>query len=92
MASIHSEKEHKFLATLSPQDSKVWIGENDLDEEETWGWTDGTSWNYQNWGADQPDNYEGEEHCGGMGWRGGEMSWNDLICDDWPRVFICKKK
>jgi hypothetical protein len=91
LTSIHSPEENQFLATLSPQNSIVMIGGNDLETEGTFVWTDGSDWDYQNWRPGQPSNAGGVEHCAEMGW-GGETLWNDQPCN-YPRgEFICKKK
>jgi len=94
LASIHSGPENEFLLRTMV-DYKVWIGLNDLEEEEVWEWSDGSEVNYEHWAPDESNNFSPGEHCveivadwwgdgRRMGW------WNDFFCDT-KRSAICKK-
>lgn len=52
-------------------------------------WSDGSSVNYVNWEANQPDNYRGTENCVEMGPNTGH--WNDANCYA-RRNWICMIK
>uniref|UniRef100_A0A8C9AC66 Asialoglycoprotein receptor 2 n=1 Tax=Prolemur simus TaxID=1328070 RepID=A0A8C9AC66_PROSS len=89
---INSWEEQKFIAQhTSP--FNAWIGLTDSDGD--WKWVDGTEYryNYKNWAATQPDNWEGHELDGGEDCA--EMQpngrWNDNFC---LQVFrwVCEKK
>ena len=60
MASIHSdEEENLFIYNLFGGDYYFWIGGNDLEFEDKWTWSDGSTWNFTSWSnlvGGQPDN------------------------------------
>ena len=73
--------------------SHTWIGGNDIDEEGTWKWTDGSPFEFRFWHSGQPDNYGGIEDCmhaWGIELERGE-TWNDGICSE-SLTFLCSKK
>ena len=56
MTSIHSRDENNFVKSLVADISDdTWIGGSDAQHEGTWEWTDGSTWDYDNWLSDQPD-------------------------------------
>uniref|UniRef100_A0A3P9LRF9 C-type lectin domain-containing protein n=1 Tax=Oryzias latipes TaxID=8090 RepID=A0A3P9LRF9_ORYLA len=66
-----------------------WMGLNDEVVEGVWEWSDGSHFiEYLFWGQGQPDNWQGNEHCGEVvGYNNGH--WNDENCDT-KRRYICK--
>ncbi|RVE65935.1 hypothetical protein OJAV_G00121150 [Oryzias javanicus] len=67
-----------------------WMGLNDEIVEGVWEWSDGSPFiEYLSlWGQGQPDNWQGNEHCGEVvGYNNGH--WNDENCDT-KRRYICK--
>ena len=54
LPSVHDKKTNDFLVKLSSV--YTWLGgfrwENNLN---TWGWRDGSEWNYSNWATGKPD-------------------------------------
>uniref|UniRef100_A0A3B3BIN7 C-type lectin domain-containing protein n=1 Tax=Oryzias melastigma TaxID=30732 RepID=A0A3B3BIN7_ORYME len=67
-----------------------WMGLNDEIVEGVWEWSDGSPFiEYLSlWGQGQPDNWQGNEHCGEVvGYNNGH--WNDENCDS-KRRYICK--
>ena len=56
LASIHSQAEQDFLfSNLNNRGENVWVGGVDINHNRAWGWTDGTPFDFANWGADDPD-------------------------------------
>jgi Lectin C-type domain len=66
-----------------------WISATDLGRESDFYWdtTGDFVGPYTSWATDQPNNFDGKQHCvvlyGGL--------WNDLLCTDTYR-YICEKK
>ena len=56
----------------------VWIGLNDIDDEMTFVWGDGTEQDWFNWGRGEPDNKRDSEDCVAMYAQTGE--WSDTSC------------
>ena len=54
LASVPNDETNEFLVKLTID--PAWIGGNDLVEEGTWVWTDGSPWNYKNWAENEPNN------------------------------------
>ena len=56
LVSLHNSATEDILEDILPAQS-FWIGLNDMANERTYRWTDGTSYNYQNWASGQPDHH-----------------------------------
>ncbi|XP_038054630.1 asialoglycoprotein receptor 2-like [Patiria miniata] len=81
-----SQEETDFLVHLQQFD--FWINCNDLEEEGTWKCHGTDEVAFKNWETrprQQPDNYQGSEHCAGVLSTG---EWNDVSCGS-PRLAIC---
>ncbi|VDK55045.1 unnamed protein product [Cylicostephanus goldi] len=72
LVSIHSHEENLFVAALAKTGkpwSKLtdysWIGlkQADYPKNKEWTWTDGTKVDFLTFASNQPDNYQGREHC-----------------------------
>ncbi|XP_053318170.1 C-type lectin domain family 4 member G-like [Spea bombifrons] len=63
---------------------KFWIGLK-RDNTKNWKWVDGTLPTFTRWMANEPNNFEGREHCGEMV----SGFWNDLDCNN-VIDYICK--
>lgn len=61
LVSINSSEEQTFVESLTESSSKknIWIG--GYLENGDWKWSDGSSFVYQNWDLDKPDNYQDNE-------------------------------
>lgn len=62
LASINDANEQELIMAMSASycnKQNVWIG--GYFENDSWKWTDGSSFSYQNWDAEKPDNYEDNE-------------------------------
>jgi len=93
LVKIDSSDVSSFINTLAP-DSNVtwgyWIGLTDVDMENHWKWSDGSPLNaymYENWGTDEPNNFQVEEDCVTIY----EEVWSDVPCD-FKAKFICEKE
>lgn len=81
LASLVNEDAAKEIAGSMEQRFKVprfWIGLNDLTEQGTWMWPDGSHLRRGDWKPGEPNNY-GREGCVELytdSWR-----WNDLDCN-----------
>ena len=95
MASITSEAINQYVreGMNSRGLSNTWIGGNDIDEEGTWKWTDGSPFEFTYWNSGQPNNSGGDEDCmhaWGIERERGE-TWNDETCSD-SLTYLCSKK
>ena len=73
--------------------SSSWVGGNDIDEEGTWTWTDGSPFEFTFWYSGEPNNSGGDEDCMhaiGIEYERGE-TWNDRRCSA-SLTFLCSKK
>ena len=66
--------------------SHTWMGGNDIDEEGTWKWTDGSPFDFTFWYSGEPNNHGGED-CMHHGYGD---KWNDRPCSD-SLTFLCSK-
>ena len=90
LASIHSREEQKFVEDNFPPTAKnphIWLGGSDTNEEGSWVWTDGSSWDYTSWTENEPNNNHATgENCLLGHWGDG---WNDINCD-YSFGFLCQ--
>ena len=69
LVKVESSEENDFIKTeVLPTDANenYWIGLSDSHKENDWMWTDGTQLDldgYKNWGPNQPNNSNNNEHC-----------------------------
>ena len=88
LASVHSEEENIFVASLAKE--KIWLGHHDLPKEEQWTWTDGTAFTYNNWNIGEPNNAGNDEDCTELySPSSKEKYWNDIHCSR-KFNFVCK--
>ena len=93
--SIKNLTENTFVRQKLPAygDSTYWLGLYRNSSGETpnqgWIWIDGTSFNFQNWAWNEPNNWRNSEKCGEMFHNGGK--WNDIACSN-SRSFVCERK
>ena len=91
LVSVHSQEENRFVDDLRPANKPVtWMGGSETVEKK-WVWSDGTSFGYTFWGDGEPNNQHGLEDCltmRGNKWNG---EWNDIHCELYKEMFMCKK-
>jgi hypothetical protein len=82
LASIHSAAENAAVrAIIAVSNTFAWIGATDEVSEGTWGWSDGTPWDYSNWAPSEPNSYLGaDEDCAVMYGTVQNGPWNDAPC------------
>ena len=76
LATITTLEENSLLFSLT-SGSSCWIGINDIDNEGTFVWADGSESTYRQWDSGEPSDAGGNEDCGETVL--GE-SWNDQPC------------
>ena len=96
LASITSEAINQYVleGMNSRGFSSSWVGGNDIDEEGTWNWTDGSPFEFTAWFGGEPNNrkggYKDGEDCLHVAEPKNDL-WNDYFCSI-PAAFICDKK
>jgi len=58
LATITSAEENAFLAEHLPPGQFVWLGATDRQEEGTWRWETGESFDWENWAEGEPNAYQ----------------------------------
>lgn len=82
LASISNTGEQAAIEKYLGVPVNAWIGLNDIAEEWTFNWIDGTPLNYTNWSSAQPDNAGGNEDCVHIYVNASQpFKWNDNVCD-----------
>ena len=78
--SIHSESENNIVGNLTSKDA--WIGGKRVCAGcDQWSWTDGTPWDYVNWGTGEPNNVLGKENIMGIDGADADYGWFDDAAD-----------
>ncbi|KAM3599721.1 uncharacterized protein V6R79_010309 [Siganus canaliculatus] len=90
LVSFHSEEELSFITAHMPGES--WVGLNDIKVENTFEYTDGTPFDLDPWGQNQPDNSHDNVDCVHL--RGMDQHEPGKLSADFCTVtkeYICKK-
>ncbi|XP_078678988.1 uncharacterized protein LOC144914705 isoform X3 [Branchiostoma floridae x Branchiostoma belcheri] len=95
LADVKTQELHDFLLSeIQKVDASrdYWIGLNDLKDEKTWTWSDGTPVSdcvFTNWAPGEPNNAYGQgQDCGHL-WKGKGFKWDDDGCGK-QKYFICQ--
>ena len=94
LASVTSKATNDYIAAglKKHKDHFLWIGGSDKESEGDWKWSDGSTWEFTNWGTiggvQQPSNHSGHD-C--LEYQRGDRTWNDLNCHI-KRRYLCSKK
>ncbi|PWA27945.1 hypothetical protein CCH79_00020623, partial [Gambusia affinis] len=65
LASLHNSGENTFVNDMITRLSgsrSTWVGGYDAVDEKRWLWSDGSSFEFDHWYSNQPDN-SGDQHC-----------------------------
>ena len=89
LASIHSEQEVAFIQSLLGPSwrGQPWIGGQR--NGSTFEWIDGSTFDFNNWNPNEPNNFGGQENCIHIYTRNGK--WNDIRCNG-KLTFVCKRQ
>ncbi|XP_073339239.1 ladderlectin-like [Pagrus major] len=91
LASIHNQGEYDFIQEVvrgsTGRYPQTWLGGNDAVKDFTWLWSDGSSFNFQGWSFDEPNNNEGNEKCVVMN-HSEYYLWGDVSCE-LRHSFVC---
>lgn len=60
LATLTNQQEHDWFNLQFNSVSQLWLG-GYLNDRSEWSWVTGESWNFNGWGAGQPDNSDGNE-------------------------------
>ena len=82
LATIHSAAEDAAAKAVVPSGSSAWFGLSDTTTEGSYAWVDGSALDYINWAGGEPNNWGGNEDCGGY-YKGHTSGWADGGCDEW---------
>ncbi|KAL3268580.1 hypothetical protein HHI36_007688 [Cryptolaemus montrouzieri] len=93
LLSIETETENYLISKYLNQTkiNRVWTSGTDLAEKGSFTWlSTGKALNFTYWGAGQPDNVQGIEHCLEIyKYPNFNYSWNDIPCTE-THNFVCE--
>jgi hypothetical protein len=92
LVSIGGSLENAFVfdTANSISNDRWWLGLNDILQEGTFIWPDGSPVTYTNWGSGEPNNL-GNEDCGQINRYYPDDTWNDEPCIN-RLFFICEER
>ena len=93
LASIHSDLVNNLLNDIRRQDRFTWIGLSDTVNDSVYVWSDGTPFDYDNFGPGQAD--DGGETC--INFFSNAQVWSNYFCDGMAygnllTSYICQKR
>ena len=94
LASIHSAWQELDIGDIVDEIDgypSSWIGLNDIDNEGTFVYSDGSDYDYSDWYWGQPNNYDGNQNCVDASVAPGFVGWSDTYCDTKYTSFICNR-
>ncbi|XP_070198383.1 low affinity immunoglobulin epsilon Fc receptor-like isoform X2 [Littorina saxatilis] len=90
LVEIDSLQENAFVYNMVKGVNSAWIGLNDIEQEGVFVWaSSGRLLSFSHWGAGQPSNWNGQEHCG-MFWAHVGDRWNDGTCNH-QIPYVCER-
>nr|XP_006823723.1 PREDICTED: alpha-N-acetylgalactosamine-specific lectin-like [Saccoglossus kowalevskii] len=89
LASIHSLPEEGFVNKIAQTTGNYWIGLNDVLEENSWVWTDGSAAVWKHWDCSQPNGGTASNCVAGN--YGSSDRWRDTTCEA-SLPYVCKVK
>ena len=94
LVSVQTAAENNMIMNMI--EATAWIGFNDKAQEGEWGWVEesGELPTYDNWALGEPNNSDGDSHCGAMeidhAWGIDDGEWNDDACAKAKR-YVCER-
>ncbi|XP_063417277.1 perlucin-like [Mytilus trossulus] len=89
LVEVDSKCENDFIK-MSASMPNYWLGGTDQQKEGVWIWSHSQNVvTFSDWDKEQPDNYNGNEHCLEL-WHYNGLYWNDYPCHELRR-FVCEK-
>ncbi|KAK3582967.1 hypothetical protein CHS0354_027082 [Potamilus streckersoni] len=90
LVSITDAEEATLIKSLVRSSGRghIWVGLNDLDEENSYKWSDGSAKTYTKWQIDEPNDHNGQEDC--VEYYLVSNTWNDNNCYK-ALAYICKQ-
>jgi len=91
LASIPNAETNDFISSVLAPNAETYFGLiKDGPADNEWTWTDGTPFDYENWGTYVPQP-SGDGFCGDI-WNQYGAGWNDLPCSTrYEKSFLCQK-
>ena len=86
LATVTSLEENTLMYNTMTAADSCWIGLNDVDNESTFVWADGSSSTYRSWNSGEPNDHGGNEDCVHVF---GIEYWNDLSCTSTLGCYFC---
>ena len=86
LATVTSLEENTLMYNTVTAADGCWIGLNDVDNENTFVWADGSVSTYRRWNSGEPNDYGGNEDCVVFWWN---QFWNDFICEYTLGCYLC---
>ena len=87
LATVTSFEENYLMYNTATNSTICWIGLNDIDDEGTFVWADGTDSTFTYWTPGEPSNSSDDEDCTGTN---GVSTWNDFDCVIELTCYFCK--
>ena len=87
LMSVSSSSEQNVITSYLHA-ADAWIGLNDLQDDGTFQWTDGSIVNYTYWADDQPNDLFDQDCVSVL--EDGSGKWDDNHCT-YDKLFICEK-
>ncbi|XP_013881397.1 galactose-specific lectin nattectin [Austrofundulus limnaeus] len=92
LTSIHGPDEYSFIRGLineaTGENTTTWVGGTN-GEGDYWTWSDGSPFNFTNWGPEEPDNVDEYEYCMEINLNGEDYVHAEN-CDT-RNAFVCAK-
>ena len=70
---------------------EAWLGgQRDATDQNSWVWSDGTTWGFTKWASWAPNGQPGTQDCVRISQRDSDGGWDNWDCSD-EGSFVCKK-
>jgi len=90
MLCVEDDAESRFISEHSANDTGMWLGISDSEEEGSWVWPSGCLSVYHDWHDVEPSNSYGREDCAVAGAAGSRQAWTTYDCTQPTEVCGCE--